>query len=108
MAGTSFDYPYRPTQIVRWLYRFLENRLARVKFNGTMSKTRIIHQGLPQGSVLSPILFLFYINELAKILPRDTLNSLFADDVSVLATARIKEEAQAMLEEQIALINQEE
>ena len=93
-----------PTQMVRWLYRFLENRLARVKFNGTMSKTRIIHQGLPQGSVLSPILFLFYINELAKILPRDTLNSLFADDVSVLATARTKEEAQAIAQRTVDVV----
>ncbi len=32
-----------PTQIVRWLGRFLENRLARVKFNGTISNTHIFH-----------------------------------------------------------------
>ena len=44
------------------------------------------HQGLPQGSVLAPILFLFYINTLAEILPEDTVNSLFADDISILAT----------------------
>ena len=90
-----------PTQIVRWLYRFLENRLARVKFNGTMSNTGIIHKGLPQGSVLSPILFLFYINELAKILAKI---SLFADDVSVLATARTKAEAQAIVQRTVDVV----
>jgi hypothetical protein len=51
-----------------------------------MSGSRQIKQGLPQGSVLSPILFLFYINTLARLLPTDNVNSLYADDVSILAT----------------------
>ena len=47
-------------------------------------------QGVPQGSVLSSILLFFYINQLAKVLPRETLDALFADDVPVLATGRKK------------------
>ena len=85
-----------PMIMVRWLYSFFQNRQGKVQFNGVRSKTRKFKQGLPQGSVLSPVLFLFYINRLAKILPRDTLNSLFADDVSVLATEETKEEAEAV------------
>ena len=52
-----------------------------------------MRQGLPQGSVLAPILFLFFINNLAKILPESELISLFADDVSILVTDESKEEA---------------
>ena len=83
-----------PMSIVRWLASFLRDRQAKIKFNGATSKSRKMKQGVPQVSVLSPILFLFYINQLAKILPRETLNALFADDVSVLATEKTKEETE--------------
>ena len=73
-----------PLSIARWLHSFLENRQARVRFNGTIGQSRTIRQGLPQGSVLSPIMFLFYINNLAKILPTSNINALFADDVAIL------------------------
>ena len=76
-----------PSIYVHWLSNFLSNRIARVRMNSTLGKVTM-QQGLPQGSVLSPILFLFYINNLAKILPQETINSLFADDVTLLATAQ--------------------
>ena len=74
-----------PLQYTRWLREFLSNRHARVKFNNTMSQTAQFHHGVPQGSVLSPLLFILYINSLAIQLPDTNINSLFADDVSVLA-----------------------
>ena len=52
-----------------------------------------MHQGLPQGSVLAPILFVFYINSLAELLPDYNFNALFADDVSILAQDTNKEAA---------------
>ena len=55
----------------------------------------LMSQGLPQGSVLSPLLFLFYINNLAEILPDTNVNVLFADDVGILATADSIKEAEA-------------
>ena len=93
-----------PMTMIRWLRSFFENRQARVKFNGKMSNSRKMKQGLPQGSVLSPILFLFYINQLAKILPRDTINSLFADDVSALATTGSKEESEAVAQRTVDVV----
>ena len=82
-----------PASYVRWIYQFLCNRQARVKFNGTTSSSRQLHQGVPQGSVLSPLLFIFYINNLAKLLPADNINCMFADDVSILSTHRDKQKA---------------
>ena len=82
-----------PPIYVKWLYRFLSNRQARVRYDGTLGKSKQIKQGLPQGSVLAPLLFLFYINNLADILPDYNINALFADDVSILASATTKEEA---------------
>ena len=89
-------------KLVRWIFKFLENHQAKVLLNGEESRSRKLHQGLPQGSVLSPLLFLFYINDLAERLPKpdqaqlskEEFAALFADDVSALATANTKEEAQ--------------
>ena len=52
---------------VLWLSSFLENRQARVRFNGSISCSRKIHQGLPQGSVLAPLLIVLYIDCLKKM-----------------------------------------
>ena len=84
-----------PTIYVRWLFAFLQNRQARVRYDGVLGKSKNIHQGLPQGSVLAPILFVFYINNLAEILPGINIYALFADDVSILAQGLTKEEAVA-------------
>ena len=54
-----------------------------------------MHQGLPQESVLAPLLFIFYINSLADILPSNNLNCMFADDVGIVATACDRNEAVA-------------
>ena len=84
-----------PMPLIRWLSSFLRNRQARVRFNGTTSNCRPMHQGLPQGSVLAPLLFVFYINTLAEILPTNNLNCLFADDVEILSTDRDRDLATA-------------
>ena len=82
-----------PMKFVRWIDVFLSNRLARVRFLDVTSIVRVMRHGLPQGSVQSPLLFLFFIDNLAKELPSETVNALFADDVNILATDRLKEEA---------------
>ena len=83
-----------PLQFIRWISAFLMNRRGRVRYNNSLGKSRELKQGLPQGSVLAPLLFLFYIDTLAERLPDDTLNSLFADDITVLGTGRTLQEAQ--------------
>ena len=94
-----------PKTFIRWLHAFLQNRQARVRFCGADSKSKKIRQGLPQGSALSPILFLFYINSLAEILPQCNTNSLFADDVSILATANSLEEAETSVQKAVDIVS---
>ncbi|XP_066934379.1 uncharacterized protein [Clytia hemisphaerica] len=57
-----------------------------------------------QGSVLSPILFLFYINNLAKIVPQEATNSLFADVVTLLATANTLKEAKEICQRSVDVV----
>ena len=75
-----------PRHFVGWIWQFLRDRRARVELNGTQSGERIYRAGLPQGSVLSPTLFLLWSAPLAGALQaaRGTTAFFYADDTAVL------------------------
>ena len=49
-----------------WISQYLNNRKARVYVNGSYSRKKTMKEGVPQGGVLSPTLFLVFINDIAK------------------------------------------
>lgn len=55
-----------PDHIKRWLSNYLNGRQTYVDFRGTKSKHRKVKQGVPQGGVLSPILFNLYLRDLPQ------------------------------------------
>ena len=57
-----------PIEYIKWLYSFLQNRQASVRLHGASSTTVRLQQGVPQGCVLSPLLFVFFINNVGVIL----------------------------------------
>ena len=59
---------------------FLTNRKQRVGLNGQVSTWTSVNAEVPQGSILDPLLFLIYINDLSDTLPSNA--KLFADDTS--------------------------
>ena len=61
-----------------WITSFLSNRKQRVSVNGALSDTTDVTSGVPQGSVLGPILFLQYINDINENIQSSI--RLFADD----------------------------
>ena len=62
---------------------FLTLRKQRVVLNGELSSLSNIDSGVPQGSILDPLLFLIYINDLSEGLTTNA--KLFADDVSLFS-----------------------
>lgn len=62
-----------------WFSSYLKNRQQYTLWNSTLSTTKSVEIGVPQGSILGPILFLIYINDISNI--SDKLQTvLFADD----------------------------
>ena len=64
-----------------WINSFLSNRSQHVKINNSRSEWMPVTSGIPQGSVLGPILFVIYINDLPDSVPSDIY--LFADYTKV-------------------------
>ena len=62
---------------------FLSNRFQRVLLNGQTSKWLPVKAGVPQGSILGPLFFLIYINDLSDELVSTV--KLFADDTSLFS-----------------------
>ena len=69
-------------KLFNWLKSYLENRNQYVHYNGYDSDKKVVTHGVPQGSILGPLLFILYINDFSR--SSDLLFSiLFADDTSV-------------------------
>ena len=65
-----------------WFENYLSNRKQYVTYNGIVSNTEKITCGVPQGSILGPLLFLLYINDLSTV-SEACMSILFADDTNM-------------------------
>jgi hypothetical protein len=67
--------------LLQWFESYLENRIQRVVIEGQSSEWEKFGSGVPQGSVLGPLLFLIYINDLTNDLK--SCPFIFADDTTL-------------------------
>ena len=67
--------------ILTWIRSFLSNRVQRVRVGGAISPTEQVVSGIPQGSILGPILFTIFINDLPDSI--ESTCKVFADDTKI-------------------------
>ena len=83
--------------ILQWINSFLSNRRQRVVVEGKSSSLENVNSGIPQGTVLGPILFVIFVNDLTGDLT--SMTKLFADDTKVYREVNNCEDASSLQED---------
>ena len=76
-------------KLLSWLDAFLHNRLQYVVIENCFSNVSDVVSGVPQGSVLGPIMFLIFINDIETVCCGDTDLQLFADDLKLYSSVKV-------------------
>ena len=89
---------------LEWISNYLEDRKQYVVLNSTNSEIKGVTAGVPQGSVLGPLLFLIYVNDITEQLL--CLTRLFADDSSLFTSATDIHDIEGIINHDLIIISQ--
>jgi hypothetical protein len=99
------SYGFHPS-IIDWLKSWLKSRVFHVNVNNSLSTATSTSSGVPQGSVLGPLLFLIYINDLPDCIQSSTTSvRLFADDIVLYSPIRSTRDQENLQEDLNNLVN---
>ena len=80
--------------MLQWIKDFLKDRTQEAVFNGKKSNSIPVTSGVPQGSVLGPILFTMFVNDLPSVVSSPVY--MFADDTKIFRVVRTSEDYSAL------------
>lgn len=89
---------------VSWFSSYLSDRHQLVDVSGTLSSRANINCGVPQGSILGPLLFLIYVNDMSAVV-KHRLN-LYADDSGILVSGKCKSEIENVLSTELEAVSE--
>ena len=89
--------------LLTWLEPYLHNRSQRVTILGATSSLLPVTSGVPQGSILGPILFLMYVNSLPDVV-RSKQIAAFVDDTKVFKEITSTRDAEQLQEDLSGLL----
>ena len=81
---------------IKWFASYLRNRKQFVSIGKEKSSTKIVNIGVPQGSILAPLLFSLFINDLPNNIPSASIH-MYADDTTISVSGKTKPEVEANL-----------
>jgi hypothetical protein len=90
-------YGIRGTPLL-WLTSYLANRTQKVRANNMYSDTKLISAGVPQGSILGPLLFIIFVNDVFQLLSHNVQIYLYADDTAIVFSADSDADLQAVID----------
>ena len=91
------------SNMLRWLKSFLSDRRSRVRWRTTLSQWHDVRTGVPQGSPLSPLLFILYATRVLGL--NDGVNpAMFADDITVSCSGLTASDAARKLNRALRII----
>ena len=92
------------SKLLSWISDYLSNRKQRVFIGNAKSDLKIITAGIPQGSVLGPLFFLIYINDIAEHML--SITRLFADDSSLSVATSNTEYMEGILNHDLQIMSE--
>ena len=95
---TAYGIPGIGYEFHGWIEEFLTGRWQKVMVEHHFSKPSSVLSGIPQGSVLGPLLFIVFIDDITDFLPKPISAKLFADDLKLFSDISAKTDISMALE----------
>ena len=93
-----------PPCFVLWVHFFFSDRRTKVQVGGSHSRFFRIRRGVPQGSVLGPVLFILFVDDITKDLFRGAHASLYADDLAIWSSSPDPLKASSVVQSSLAVL----